>query len=213
MPDRFPVALVAGLTLPLAGGCHAKFKKAAPNLGEVRSQTLVTTGPHVQLGMMHDDSLVAGVVNIVQAAKTYPVADRLAEAVEIEGVNEAFTSGLADSLGAGPPFAYTNDEGAPLLQVEVLSYGLQVPALGKPGVFTYDLRAKIYQPDGEQVYKTRLSCATGVGTPDAGAEWFLAINNIQQLEEMTDSEVQQAFEWAGKACGAALVEKMRRHAS
>lgn len=173
---------------------------------------LVSTGPYVQLGMMHDDSLVAAIVNTVQAIKSVDVALELAQKVDIEGVNAAFTRGLAEQLGGGPPFAYTESEDSPLLQVEVLDYGLDVPSLGAPGAFTYNLRGRIYDESGERVYTVLHSCATAVGSPDPAAQVLLTVNNIAELQQMSASEVQAAFEGAAYYCGVGFVARMRKHA-
>ena len=145
MTVRIPIALAA---LALLGGCHAKFKNHAGSLGAVHPQVLSAGGPYVQLGMIHDDSLLAAVVNVVQTINAGDVALRLADAVEIGGVNAEFQRGLQEALGNGPPFAYSEDPSTPVLQVEVLSYGLDVPALGASGLFTYNLRIRIYDQTG-----------------------------------------------------------------
>jgi hypothetical protein len=196
----------------LGSGCHAKFKKNASELGAVHAQTIVTTGPYVQLGMIHDDSILAAVVNVVQTVKSADVAFRLADAVQIDGVNAAFTRGLGETLGGGPPFAYSEDSTTPVLQVEVLGYGLDVPALGAAGMFTYNLRVRIYDTSGERVYKVLHSCATGVGSPDPAAQVLMVVNNLDELRAMTDEEIQSAFEASAYYCGVDLVARMRKHA-
>ncbi len=197
----------------LGSGCHARFKKAVGNLDQVRPQLVMSGGPAVQLGHVYDEGLVGAVVNIAQDVKGVKVADRIASSVDVDGVNAAFSAGLADTLGAGPPFGLTQDPKASLLQVEILSYGLNVPQMGAPGSFTYTIRVGIYEPTGRRVYKTVRSCSTGVGSPSPVAQALLLVNNVKQLEEMSDRELQRAFEGASYYCGIELVTKMRKHAN
>ena len=211
MSTAWKVAFV--LTCVLGSGCHARFKKAAAGLGEVRPQLVMTGGPAVRLGHVVDDGLVGAIVNIAQDVKGAEVAQRIANNVDVEGVNEAFRAGLADTLGAGPPFGLTEDKTAPVMQVEILSYGLDVPQLGAPGSFTYTIRVGIYEPDGRRVYKTVRSCSTGVGNPSPTAQALLVVNNVKQLDEMSNKALQSAFESAGYYCGMELVTKMRKHAN
>jgi hypothetical protein len=120
--------------------------------------------------------------------------------------------GVAEVLGDGPPFAYTDDKAAANLQLEVLSWGLLVPYLGAPGEFYYDLRVRIYKPDGERVYKTRMHCSTAAGSPPAESLVFGTVDNVKQLEQMSDEQIQDAFDAVARWCGGQLVSKMRRHA-
>ena len=198
--------------LTVLGGCHAKFKKHADGLGSVHPQVISTGGPYVQLGMIHDDTLLAAVVNVVQTINAGDVALRLADAVQIDGVNASFQRGLQEALGDGPPFAWSDDPSTPVLQVEVLAYGLDVPALGAAGLFTYTLRIRIYDASGERVYSASHACATGVGNPDPAAQALMFVNNIDELRQMSDQQIQAAFEGAAYYCGADLVLNMRRHA-
>lgn len=202
------LALVA-----LGVGCHAKFKKNASSLGEVRPQILLTTGPTVQLGHLHDDSIVAAVVNVVQEVKGVKVARRLADAVDIEAVNTAFGDSLVDVLKGGPPFGTTDREDASVLQVEIVRYGLFVPALGAPGEFDYQIRVRIYRPDGERVYSTSQTCATGAGDPGVVSEALWVVDNVKELEEMSDAQITDAFAATAAFCGSELVRRMRKHAS
>ncbi len=201
-------------------GCHAKFKKYAPTLGSVRTQVIVTGGPTVDLGEMEGSGTgdlgdaVAAVVNVVQAVKEVDLARRIADAVDVRQVNDAMEQSLADTLGSGPPFAWTADEksAGALLQVEVLSYGLQVPGIGLPGVFTYELRTRIYKPDGERVYSARTECSVDAGDPKAVSVALGAVNNARQIKEMSDEDIQAAFDSVAAYCGQELVRKMRKHA-
>ncbi len=210
----------AALALTLLPSCHAKFKKNAGTLGEVRVQTVLTGYPYVNLGKVYTDSsdsdlaqIAAAVVNTVQTVKQIDQTARIANAVHVGEVNRALEAGLAETLGEGPPFAFTDADDAPaLLQIEVQSYGLNVPWLGAPGEFTYDMRMRIYKADGERVYNAWHSCEAGVGHPTAPEIVFSVVNNVRALNEMSDADIHAAFETIAFWCGQEVVLKMRRHA-
>ncbi len=212
---------LAALALTLLSSCHAKFKKHAGTLGEVRVQTVLTGGPYVNLGKMYTDSddpallqVAAAVVNTVQVVNEIDQTQRIYGAVHVSEVNRALDAGLAQTLADGPPFAYTDATDAPaLLQIEVQSYGLNVPWLGAPGEFTYSLRMRIYKADGERVYNAWHTCEAGAGTPSVPEVVFSAVNNVRQLNEMSDADIHAAFETIAFWCGQEVVLKMRRHAS
>ena len=152
-------------------------------------------------------------VNVSQEIKEIDQTTRIYEAVDIYDVNDAMTMGLADTLGSGPPFAYSADSGTDAtLQLEVLSYGLYVPYIGAPGEFTYTVRARMYRDSGERVYKKTLTCEVGAGSPGAGEMVLGVVNNIRELNEMTDEQINQAFADMAHYCGTRFVVKMRRHA-
>jgi len=200
------------LLLLVAPGCHAKFKKEAPTLGAVRPQVLNGGRPFVQLGYTSGDGLVSAVINTVQAVKSINETDRIANAVQIDQVNSAMVQGISDTLGSGPPFAFTSAETAPVLQIEVQSYGMYVPYLGAPGSFTFDLVTRIYKPDGDRVYTAHTTCEIGAGNPDAAAVVLGVVNNSAQLKSMTDEEINNTFVTIGSWCGQEIVRKMRKHA-
>lgn len=207
------------LLLPLLLGCHAKFKREAPGLGAVRTQVVTVGGPYVELGHVGvetDNALVAAaalVVNVAQEVQGMDLAGRIAGAVDVAAINRAFNDGVAQTLQSGPPFAYTEDPNAPAtMQIEVLSYGMFVPYLGAPGVFTYDLRVRIYKRDGERVYKTRHSCEIGAGTPGIPEVVLGVVNNVREVKDMSDAEIQQSFSTLAAWCGQTFVARMRRHA-
>ena len=217
---RTAIALLAtSLVLP---GCHAKFKKYAPTLGEVRVQALVTGMPYVHLGRVapvpdpeHAPlAAVAGeVVNVVQGVRETEQTARIARAVDHRAVNEALVAGFAQTLGSGPPFGYSPvDQGGNLMQIEGQSWGLMVPYLGAPGEFTYDLRVRIYTEAGERVYSSSTTCTAGLGQPDAAAVVLGVVNNVAELERMTDAQITDAFAQIAHWCGMELVRKIRQHA-
>ncbi len=217
---RTPIALLAAcLLLP---GCHAKFKKYAPTLGEVRVQAIVTGYPYVHLGRVAPPpdpehaplaAVATDVVNVVQGVRETEQTARIARAVDLLAVNEALVAGFAETLGSGPPFGFSPaDQGGNLMQIEVRSWGLMVPYLGAPGEFTYDLRVRIYTEDGERVYSSSTTCTAGAGQPDAAAVVLGVVNNVAQLERMSDAEITFAFSQIAHWCGVELVRKIRAHA-
>jgi hypothetical protein len=213
----------------LLAGCHAKFKREAPTIGNVRPQIVTSGGPYVSLGHMGNPAsdgdpgrtsgvealgaIAAVAVNINQDIQGAKLSKRISQAVRIESVNEAFNQGVGRTLGQGPPFAYTNDPNAnATLQIEVVSYGLNVPYIGAPGEFTYDLRVRIYKKDGERVYKARHSCSVGAGTPGIAEAVLGVVNNIEEVNEMSDAEINQSFAAMADYCATTFVVRMRRHA-
>ena len=196
------------MTWAALGGCHAKFREAAPTLGAVRPQVVsLAAGPSIQVG-----SSGSAVIDVVNGVRSIDVAEKLARQVRLEQVNDAFRQGLADTLGGGPPFGLTSDEGAPTLQVEVVNYGLSIPQMGAAGAFVYQLRVRIYRPDGERVYSSSLSCGTGVGGADAISQVLGTRDNLGNVLEMRKKEVQAAFDAAGEQCGRDLALLLRKHA-
>ena len=200
--------LVACSLLVLSTGCHAKFKKYAPTLGAVRPEVIDVGGATVQLG---DSGNV--IVDVVNGVRGVDVAKKLARQVDIEQVDAAFLDGLDETLRHGPPFTLTDKKNAPVLQVEVLNYGLFVPEIGAQGQLVYDLRVRIYAKDGERVYSTSLSCATPVTGASAISEVLGTCDNVGNVLDMKKREIQGAFDSAGEECGQALTTLMRKHAS
>jgi hypothetical protein len=209
MRSVLPALLVGMLIL---GGCHQRFKKNLGSIGDVRPQVLVTTGPSVMLGGSSGDGLLAAAVNVTQAVRSVNAADRLAEAVDVDRVNSAFAESLVQSLAGGPPFGTTPSPEASVLQVEVVSYGLQAPAMGMQGTFNYDLHVSIFKSDGSKVYNAHQGCNVAFGDASSLSQALGTVNNVKQINEMTDEQIQEAFEGAAAGCGQQLVMKMRQHA-
>lgn len=202
------IAWALMITSTLLGGCHAKFKKHAPELGAVRPQVVpIAAGPSVVVGSSGN-----AVVDVVSGVRAIDVAEKLSRQVDVNKVNEAFQAGLAETLGKGPPFGLTDKPKAPVLQVEVVNYGLTIPQMGGAGFFTYDLRVRIYDVDGERVYSTSTSCQVPVDGANAISEVLGMRDNLGNVMEMRKKEIQAAFDAAGDQCGRELVALMRRHA-
>lgn len=204
-------------SLLLGSGCHAKFKKNAPTLGQVDAQVLITSGPSVYLGRLDSgDSLLANVVdlavNVSQAINEVEVADRIINAVDLERTNQVMEGGFAKTLGDGPPFAYIPADAPATVQMEVVDWGMTAPFLGAQAQFDYGIRVRIYKADGERVYSARTTCSTGAGAPPAVSRALGLVSNINQLEQMSDQDIQAAFDAVSEWCGQEIVRKMRKHA-
>ncbi len=200
----------------LGTACHAKFKKYAPTIDSVDVQVLTSSGPSVYLGRLDSgEGLVADivdtVVNVSQAVNEAQVANRIAAAVEIGRTNEALERGFARTLQDGPPFPYVEDSGAARVQMEVVSYGMQAPYLGAQASFNYDIRVRIYK-GAERVYSARTGCDTAAGYPDELSQALDLVNNRQQIDALTDKEIQDAFDAVAQWCGQEIVRKLRKHA-
>lgn len=200
--------------------CHPRYKHAAPTLGAVRVQTLGSGTPYVNLGKVYADQrdapvaqIAAAVINTVQVVKEIDRTERIAGAVRTGEVKRALAAGLQEAMGDGPPFAITEDGAVGnVFQIEVLSYGLDVPWLGAPGSFNYDLRLRIYQADGRRVYAGRHQCDARVGNPTAAEQVLSVVDNVSNLDAMSDDEISGAFETIAFWCGEQIVAKLRRQA-
>jgi hypothetical protein len=202
-------------------GCHAKFKKNAPDLHQVRVQIVNTGGPYVTLGKVHAGEhapavahMAALAVNVAQTVNEINVAEDFARRVDPAPLNQTMTQGLLETIQNGPPFELTTDPQVKhTLQIEVLSYGLYVPYLGAPGQFTFDVQARLYRGDtGKRVYSTSLSCDTAAGDPSAAEVVFSAVNNVRELDQMSDEQLQATFNDMAYYCGTYFATRMRRHA-
>lgn len=205
-------ALYALLALTLLPACHMRFKRMAPTLGPVHPEVHQVVQPNVQLGMMYDGGLVGDVVNVVQAGRSYELSRKLAERVDTDSTSAELERGVIDTVGEGPPFAITEEKGGSTLQIEVVDMGMEVYGLGAPGVFDYDLRVRIYRHDGKLAYKSRVSCTTAAGAPDAVSAMLWTVDNARQLEQMSDEDLQGAFDAVAYFCGGELARKLRKHA-
>ncbi len=200
-------AVILAITALAVSACHAKFKRFAPTLGAVRPQVVLAGGPSVQIGP--SGNVLLDVANGIRAVE---VAEKLARQVEIDQVNAVFSTGLGATLGDGPPFGITSREAAPTLQIEVTNYGLFVPEIGAQGELVYDLRVRLYLPDGERVYSTSLRCETPVEGADALSEVLGTRDNLGNVLDLRKRKMQAAFDAAGEECGQEIVTQMRRHA-
>lgn len=199
--------------LVFAAGCHARFKKHVDAIDAVRLQTVLTTGPSVSLGRVQGDGLAAAVANVAQEVRSMKAAEQLARDVNINKVNAAFTAGVIEAIGSGPPFATTEDPKAALFYAEVTDYGLYSPAIGVPGTFQYSVRVEIFLPNGKKVYNSGATCAVGFGDASELSRVLGTVDNVMQLKDMTRREVTATFEAASRMCAQQVVSQMRRHAS
>ena len=209
-------------------GCHAKFKRNAPDLHQVRVQIVMSGPPYVTLGRLDSDAYVPpgsyvpaelkmaaeAAVDVVQTVNEVDLAEDLARRVDPAQLSQTMTQGLLETIQNGPPFELTTDPQVKhTLQIEVKSYGLTVPHLGAPGQFTFDVEARLYRGDtGKRVYSTSLSCDSAAGDPDAAEVAFSAVNNVEELKEMSDEQLQGAFNDMAYYCGKHFATRMRKHA-
>jgi hypothetical protein len=214
----------------LGSACHAKFKREVGDISSVQLQILTTTGPSSDLGRAvfvpspvadSDEEVAANVIgavatgafNIVQAVKENELQKRLATAVNVEATNAAMLEGVSQTLGSGPPFHVARaGESENLLQLEVVRWGLSVPAVGVQGTFTYEVRTRLYMGDGDRVYSSRMRCDVAAGDPDAASQALMLVNNAKQVKQMTDAQLQEAFDTMARYCGGVFVANLRRHA-
>lgn len=221
-------SLVLSATLALSA-CHAKFKREVQHIDAVQLQILTQAGPSAQLGHAafvpnpaprSDEEAAANVVgavatgafNVVQAVKETELRKRLA-AVNVEATNAAMLDGVSQALGSGPPFHVARaGEAEDLLQLEVVKWGLSVPAVGAQGTFTYEVRARLYKGDGDRVYSSRMRCDVAAGDPNVASQALQLVNNAKQVKEMSDEELQAAFDTMAHYCGGVFVARLRRHA-
>ncbi len=203
----WPLLALVGLA-----GCHARFRRHVDDIDAVRPQVLVTSGPYAVLGGASSSDLVGAAVGVVQGVRGLDAADRIAGAVDLERVNDAFTKGLVDTLGDGPPFPVGVGGGAALLQVQVVGYGLDAPVMGQPGMLTYNVDVSILLPSGKKVYANAEQCSVPFGDPKGVAVATGTVDNVKQLERMSDAEIQASFEAAAALCGQTVVTELRRHA-
>jgi hypothetical protein len=173
---------------------------------------LLTSGPYANLAGTGTTDVVGAAVGVVQAVRGAGAADRISGAVDIQVVNRAFTRGLTDTLGDGPPFPVSRDDGAALLQAEIEGYGLDAPVMGKPGTLTYAVKVSILLPGGEKVYGSRTTCGVPFGDASAFSAAIGTVDNVKQLDEMSDAEIQASFEAAATQCGQTVILRMRKHA-
>ncbi len=216
--SRLPAVLAATFLFatPMLGGCHAKFKRHAPALGEVKTKVYGVRTPTVELGggdMYANDNIIEDVVSIYQMGKEAEIERRMIQAVDTDSVQWALEDGVANALGDGPPFAWSGEKGrGNVLQLEVREFGVRVGSLGAQGNFTYLVKMRIYTEQANRVYKASIRCDAPVGDPNVFARAYGGVNNVRQIKDMSDGEIQGAFEAMAKHCGDRIVAKMRRHA-
>jgi hypothetical protein len=209
-------------------GCHAAFHKNAPDLDQVRVQVVLSGEPDVDLGKF--DQQNQGVVSRVpqnaenmmdaQAMEAEQTADEidleraLARRVTPQPLTEKMTQGMLDTMKDGRPFALTTDAQVQnTLQIDVTSYGLSVPYIGATGEFVFDVEARLTRGDtGKLVYSTSLRCDTEAGDPMASSVALDAVDHVREIEQMSDDELQAAFNDMAYYCGTYVATRMRKHA-
>jgi len=197
----------------LMTGCHTTYRRALGELDTVNAQAFTTSAPTVNLGSLYEDDLVAMTVNTYQGVQENRAERRIREALRPEGVTTALVSSFGDALGSGPPLQYTTSPTSDAtIQLEVTHYGMEVPFLGAQGTFDYRIRVRGYREDGRPFYRTRVNCSNAAGAPRDVSVAFGTVNNVRQLEQMSDAQIQSAFEKVAEWCAWEVVRKMRKHA-
>ncbi len=189
-PSRGALALVCSL---VATGCHSRFKKRVGSIDDVRPDMVVPGGPYVALGGVGGDGLLAAAVNVAQGVRSIDLTRRVSSAVDPGPVSDAFLTEMDLALGEGPPFDLDRRSDA-VRQIRMDGYGIEVAALGMPGVLTYNLSTWIYLPDGERVYTAGHHRAVSFGDPEAVSVVRGAVNNSRANKDMSDPEIQDMFE-------------------
>lgn len=209
-------------------GCHARFKRYAPTLGDVSVQTLVVAGPSVDLGHVAPPpppqgqppnviaEAAAAAANIASDIEAARIAGRLARVVEPPALARELEGTVGNVLGGGPPFAYVPGQGPAggKLEIQITNYGLFVE--GSQPVFRIDLGARIYRAgDGKRVYSHAMSCSSAQGGGAWGPWGQLAgiAAAVALIESMNDNELRGAVLQAAQTCAGNFVSAMRRHAS
>ena len=203
--------VLAVAALAALGGCHAKFKKHHHLVDAVRTEVHTLGSPTVVLGQAEGDDLVSGVINVVQAVKSFDAAREIAAAVDPDEMNAAFTAQLAQDLDHPPPFVVEEGAGA-LLEVTVTKWGMTVESIGAQGTFDYDLKIRVFMADGERIYTHHVACAVPVGDPKAVSQAIGTVNNKKQLDSMSKKAIREAFNGAATGCASVVASDIRRHA-
>lgn len=193
---RVGMAVVAAA---LVAGCHARFQGAVQDLGSARPEVR-TTAPAVHLKA--------------------PAAER-ARARAVEGqlavggatVSGAVHAGLADALGAGPPFSLTEDPAAPLLQLELVRASLELTDGGRSGQVTHVVRVQIFDASGRRVYRDRHRCTEHSPELRVTSPALYLSNHRKQLPGVEPEAIRLAFEEAAWRCGEEVALRLRAHAS
>ncbi len=211
--------LLSALLSTLLTGCHAKFRSAAPGIDAVRVQVINTGGPVVDLGRIGSPSddllsnLAATAFNAAQGMKEVNLTDHIGRSVRPESIEQGIERGIAQELGAGPPFSVRmHGKTDTLLQIETLSYGIRQNIFGGQGRFRYQLRARVYLESGEQVYKKRVRCKVKLSGPDAPAIARGSLGSLSQLGSLAPPQVDTVFAEVAEHCGGVVAEKLRKHA-
>ena len=85
--------------------------------------------------------------------------------------------------------------------------------MGFAGTFNYDLHVSIFLSGAQKVYNTHQRCDVGFGEASALSQVLGTVDNVKQLDQMTDAQIQATFDNAAALCAQELVLRMRRHAS
>lgn len=200
------------ICIALTAGCHARFKKAAPAIDNVRIEVVNLGGPSVILPTSGSDSAIGAVLDITQAVRAGNIAGHIRDKVDPQQVNQAFADGFADRIGSGPPFGYAPDAGD-VLQYELTNWGMRTVSFTAPGVYFYELRVRGYRANGKKFYRSGVHCATDAGTTG----WlemspFGPDSNPQKIKNLPAERIQAIFDATAKDCASQAISRLRKHA-
>lgn len=205
------------LCVALLAGCHARFKKNAPNIGTARVEAITMSGPNVNLGRapVSGTGLVGAVstaYNVTQMVREGNIAAHIAEKVRPDQVNAAFVAGFREGLGDGPPFA-TSEDARPLIQFELVDWGMELWGWGNPGVYNYEVIVRGFSAEGKKIYRTSYQCYADAGTTGwVEKSPFVGADNENSVKSIPAEEIQAVFDAAAYECGRQFVTVVRDHA-
>ena len=134
----------------------------------------------------------------------------VAKAIDVDGISQAFVDGLAEGLANGEPFGIGSSTGAPVLEVEILDLGLDLPSTGADGLFAYDVRATRRDRQGNRLYRDRRTCELPVGDPAAIEQALLGSGGFLRPADTPAQALQRAFEQVARACAAEVADDLQR---
>ena len=198
------------MAVVLAGlmGCGTSLKQAASTLDEVRAEVVADGLPSVHLGVL--EGTTGPVEGMVNGVKMLVASKAVAKAIDVEGISQAFVDGLTEGLADGEPFGIGSSAGAPILEVEILDLGLDLPSAGADGLFAYDVRVTLRDRQGNRLYRDRRSCEMPVGDPAALEQALLGSGGFQRPEGTPAQALQQAFEQVARSCAAEVADDLQR---
>lgn len=124
--------------------------------------------------------------------------ERIAEAVDPDPVEQALGEGIVGALVGTPPFSVTDDPTAPVLTVDVNSWGVRQAESGYvnrgPSTFWFVIRARIYDTRDRALFTMSRTCS--YEAPAA-------------VTDMPRESVTFRFVAAADACGREIVAEMR----
>jgi hypothetical protein len=183
------------LTVLLLLGCASHH--LPPGIGALRVETaLMSEDPNIELYIptVSAPSPVPGMR--VEIPLVDDPRERIARAVDPDPVEQALGEGIAAALT--PPLGLTSDPTAPVLSVDVNSWGVRQAESGYvnrgPSTFWFTMRARIYDTKDRAIFSIGHTCQ--YQAPAA-------------VTEMPRDAVMFRFVAAAEACGRELIQVIR----